>query len=47
MVIVSDRALRFFGLFLGGSEGVRALAFWPFIFVSTKTKIDKHMSDLL
>ena len=40
MVIVSDRALRFFGLFLGGSEGVRALAFWPFIFVSSNTKID-------
>jgi len=40
MVIVSDRALWFFGLFLGGSENVRALAFWPFIFVSSKTTID-------
>lgn len=40
MVIVSDRALWFFGLFLGGSKNVVGLAFWPFIFVSTKTKID-------
>ena len=40
MVIVSDRALRFFGLFLGASDGIRGLAFWPFIFVSSKTIID-------
>lgn len=40
MIIRSDRALKFFGLFLGGSEGVRALAFWPFIFVASNTIID-------
>lgn len=40
MIIVSDRALRFFGLFLGGSDGIRGLAFWPFIFISSKTQIN-------
>lgn len=40
MIIVSDRALKFFGFFLGGSDGIRGLAFWPFIFISSNTKID-------
>lgn len=40
MIIISDRALRFFGLFLGGVDGIRGLAFWPFIFISSNTKID-------
>lgn len=40
MIIVSDNALRFFGLFFGGSSNIRGLAFWPFIFVSSKTTID-------
>jgi len=43
MVIVSDRALRFFGIFFGGSEGIRGLAFWPFIFISSKTIIDDEL----
>ena len=43
MVIVSDRALKFFGLFLGGSNGIRGLAFWPFIFISSKTIIDDEL----
>src|ERR1700747_3499875 len=43
MIIVSDRALRFFGLFLGGSENIRGLAFYPFIFVSSKTIIDDEL----
>ena len=43
MVIVSDRALKFFGLFWGGSNGIRGLAFWPFIFISSKTIIDDEL----
>ena len=43
MIIVSDRALRFFGLFFGGSDGIRGLAFWPFIFISSKTVIDEEL----
>lgn len=43
MVIVSDRALRFFGLFFGGSSGVRGLAFWPFIFIASDTIIDDEL----
>ena len=43
MVIVSDRALRFFGLFFGGSDGIRGLAFWPFIFISSKTIVDDEL----
>ena len=43
MVIVSDRALKFFGLFFGGSDGIRGLAFWPFIFISSKTIIDDEL----
>jgi len=40
VVIVSDRALRFFGIFFGGSDNIRGLAFWPFIFIASKTVID-------
>jgi len=44
MVVVSDRALRFFALFFGGnSDGIRGLAFWPFIFISSKTIIDDEL----
>jgi hypothetical protein len=43
MVIVSDRVLKFFGLFFGGSDGIRGLAFWPFIFISSKTIIDDEL----
>lgn len=43
MVIISDRALRFFGIFFGGSDGIRGLAFWPFIFISSKTTIDDEL----
>jgi hypothetical protein len=43
MIIISDRALRFFGLFFGGSDNIRGLAFWPFIFISSKTQIDDEL----
>lgn len=43
MIIVSDRVLKFFGLFFGGSDGIRGLAFWPFIFISSKTIIDDEL----
>jgi len=43
MVIVSDRALRFFGLFFGGSGNIRGLAFWPFIFIASDTIIDDEL----
>jgi hypothetical protein len=43
MVIRSDRALRFFGLFFGGSKGIRGLAFWPFIFIASDTIIDDEL----
>lgn len=43
MVIISDRALRFFGIFFGGSQGIRGLAFWPFIFISSDTVIDDEL----
>ena len=43
MVVVSDIALKFFGLFFGGSDGIRGLAFWPFIFISSKTIIDDEL----
>lgn len=38
MVVVSDRAIRFFEWLLN-SEGIRGLAFFPFIFVRTKEDI--------
>ena len=41
MIIVSDRAIKFFESILGGD--IRALAFYPFIFVSTKTIIDDEL----
>lgn len=41
MIVISDKALKFFGLFLGSdSNNIRGLAFWPFIFISSKTKVD-------
>ena len=43
MIIRSDRALRFFGIFLGGSQGIRVLAFWPFIFIASDTIIDDEL----
>lgn len=43
MIIRSDRALRFFGLFLGGSLGIRGLAFWPFIFIAEDAIIDDEL----
>lgn len=43
MIIRSDRALRFFGLFFGGSQGIRGLAFWPFIFIASDTIIDDEL----
>lgn len=39
MVVVSDRAIWFFELILG--QGIRGLAFWPFIIVPTSTQIDE------
>lgn len=38
MIVVSDRAIRFFQRILGGE--IRGLAFWPFIIVPTTTIID-------
>jgi hypothetical protein len=38
-MVVSDRAIRFFDGLLN-SEGIRGLAFYPFIFVPTDTVID-------
>ena len=43
MIVVSDKALKFFGLFFGGSDGIRGLAFWPFIFISSKTIVDDEL----
>lgn len=40
MIIVSNRAIKFFGLILGMGDNIRALAFYPFIFVPTSTSID-------
>ena len=41
MVVVSNRAIRFFESFLG--KGIRGLAFFPFIFVPTTTIIDDEL----
>lgn len=38
MLVVSDRAIWFFQLILGGD--IRGLAFWPFIIVPTSTEVD-------
>ena len=38
MVIISGRAIKFFERILG--SGIRAIAFYPFIFVSPDTTID-------
>ena len=41
MVVVSDRAIRFFESFLG--QGIRGLAFFPFIFIPSSTIIDDEL----
>ncbi len=38
MLVVSDRAIWFFELILG--QGIRGLAFWPFIIVPSTTVVD-------
>jgi hypothetical protein len=38
MLVVSDRAIKFFTMILGGD--IRGLAFWPFIIVPSSTIID-------
>ncbi len=43
MILVSNRAIKFFGLILGMGDGIRALAFWPFIIVPTTTIIDDEL----
>lgn len=43
MIIVSDRLLRFFGIFLGGMDGVAAMAFYPFIICASKTDITPQL----
>jgi hypothetical protein len=43
MIIVSDRLLRFFGVFLGGMDGVAAMAFYPFIICGSKTDITPEL----
>lgn len=40
MVIISDRAIKFFGFILGMADGIRALAFFPFIIIPSTTIID-------
>ncbi len=42
MIIISKRAIKFFERILG-SNGIRAIAFFPFIFVSPDTTIDKYL----
>lgn len=43
MIVVSDRAIRFFEFILGMKGGIRGLAFFPFIFLPTTTKIDDRL----
>lgn len=38
MLVVSDRVIRFFEFILG--QGIRGLAFWPFIIVPSTTVVD-------
>ncbi len=40
MVVVSDRAIKFFGFILGMDDGIRALAFFPFIIIPSTTIVD-------
>lgn len=42
MIIVSDRIIRFFEFILR-MNGVRALAFFPFIFIPTTTIVDEEL----
>lgn len=41
MIIVSDRLTRFFEAILG--QGIRALAFWPFIIMPRSTVVDPEL----
>lgn len=41
MIVVSDRIIWFFEIILG--QGIRGLAFFPFIFVPTTTVIDDEL----
>jgi hypothetical protein len=41
-IIVSDRAIKFFGLFLGGVDAA-AIAFWPFIICAKNTEITQQL----
>ena len=43
MVIVSDRAIKFFGFILGMGGDIRALAFWPFIIIPSTTIVDDEL----
>jgi len=43
MIIRSNRAIKFFTVILGMGDGIRALAFWPFIIVPTSTIIDDEL----
>ena len=42
MVIISDRWLRFFTLFVGGMDAA-GITIWPFIFISTKVKVTDRL----
>lgn len=42
MIIVSDRAIKFLGLFLGGVDAA-AIAFWPFIICASSTEITQQL----
>lgn len=43
MILVSDRAIRFFGKILGMGDGIRALAFFPFIIIPSTTIVDDEL----
>lgn len=40
MIVVSDRIIWFFEKILGMGNGIRALAFFPFIFIPSTTIVD-------
>lgn len=42
MVIVSDRAIKILGWFLGGMDAA-AVAFWPFIICASSTRITPEL----
>jgi len=43
MVIRSDKHIKVFGLFFGGSQNIRAIALWPNIYVASNTIIDDEL----